>query len=77
MKEANAMSKTEAEWLGGAQTADYLGVTSMTIWRWERDPKLEFPAPTVIRGRKYRRRNDIDAWMRRMASGKANGTGIA
>jgi excisionase family DNA binding protein len=69
------MSKTEAEWLGGAQTAGYLGVTPMTIWRWERDPKLQFPAPTVIRGRKYRRRDDIDAWMRRMASGRASGTG--
>jgi hypothetical protein len=47
------MSKSQSEWLGGAQTADYLGVTAMTIWRWERDPKLAFPASTVIHGRKY------------------------
>ena len=63
------MSKTETEWLGGAQTAAYLGVTAMTIWRWERDPKLAFPASTVIHGRKYRSRDDIDGWMRRMAAG--------
>jgi predicted DNA-binding transcriptional regulator AlpA len=65
------MSKTESEWLGCAQTAAYLGVTAMTIWRWERDPKLAFPASTVIRGRKYWSRDDIDAWMRRMATANA------
>ena len=68
------MSKTKSEWLGGAQTADYLGVTAMTIWRWERDPKLAFPASTVIHGRKYWSRDDVDAWMRRMATGKAAAT---
>jgi predicted DNA-binding transcriptional regulator AlpA len=68
------MSKTESVWLGGAQTADYLGVTAMTIWRWERDPKLAFPTSTVIRGRKYWSRDDIDGWMRRMAIGKASAT---
>jgi predicted DNA-binding transcriptional regulator AlpA len=68
------MSKTVSGWLGGAQTADYLGVTTMTIWRWERDPELAFPAATVIRGRKYWSRDDIDRWMRRMAAGKASVT---
>ena len=66
------MSKTQSGWLGGAQTAAYLGVTTMTIWRWERDPELDFPAPTVIRGRKYWSRDGIDAWMRRMATGKSS-----
>jgi predicted DNA-binding transcriptional regulator AlpA len=61
------MLETESEWLGGARTAAYLGVTAMTIWRWERDPKLAFPAASVIHGRKYWNRTDIDAWMRRMA----------
>ena len=65
------MSETESEWLGGARTAAYLGVTAMTIWRWERDPKLAFPPASVIHGRKYWNRNDIDAWMRRMAGSKA------
>ena len=65
------MSKTEAEWLGGTQTAEHLGVTSMTIWRWERDDKLAFPKPTVIRDRKYWNRQDLDKWMRRLATGKA------
>ena len=46
----------------------------MTIWRWERDPKLAFPTASVIHGRKYWNRNDIDAWMRRMATSKATAT---
>jgi predicted DNA-binding transcriptional regulator AlpA len=65
------MPESESEWLGGTRTAAYLGVTAMTIWRWERDPKLAFPAASVIHGRKYWNRNDIDAWMRRMATSKA------
>lgn len=64
------MSETESEWLGGARIAAYLGVTAMTIWRWERDFKLAFPTASVIHGRKYWNRNDIDAWMRRMAGSK-------
>jgi predicted DNA-binding transcriptional regulator AlpA len=48
---------------GGARTAAYLGVTAMTIWRWERDPKLAFPTASAIHGRKYWNRNDIDACM--------------
>ena len=68
------MSKTESGWLGGAQAAAYLGVTPMTIWRWTHDPKLAFPASTVIHGRKYWSRDDIDAWMRSMAIGKASAT---
>jgi hypothetical protein len=43
------MSKTEAEWLGGAQTADYLGVTSMTIWRWERRKPSDNTEPAGAR----------------------------
>ena len=65
------MSETELKWLSGARIAAYLGVTAMTIWRWERDPKLDFPTATVIHGRKYRSRDDIDARMRRLATGKA------
>jgi len=68
------MSKNETEWLGGPQAAAYLGVTTMTIWRWERDTNLAFPASTVIRGRKYWSRDDIDSWMRSMSIGNASAT---
>jgi predicted DNA-binding transcriptional regulator AlpA len=65
------MSKTESEWLAGGKLAEYLGVSAMAIWRWERDERLAFPKPTVINTRKYWSRGDIDRWMRRQATSKA------
>jgi predicted DNA-binding transcriptional regulator AlpA len=66
--------KTESEWLGGAQLAALLGVTTMTLWRWQRDPKLNFPQPKIIRERKYWSRTQINEWMRDTAVGKASRT---
>ena len=53
-----------AQWLTGTQVAAYFSVTVMTIWRWERDPDLEFPQPNLIHDRKYWSRDIIDAWMK-------------
>jgi predicted DNA-binding transcriptional regulator AlpA len=66
------MSNIETEWLSVARLTAMLGVTSMTIWRWERNTRLTFPKPTVINDRKYWNRADINAWMRKMAVGKAD-----
>ena len=38
------------------------GVTTMTLFRWERDPSLGFPRALKIRGRKYRREQELDAF---------------
>jgi hypothetical protein len=35
------------------KTLEQLGVCARTPERWERDPKLGFPPPTYINGRKY------------------------
>jgi hypothetical protein len=35
------------------QTLARYGVSSKTIERWEDDPALGFPAPVMIRGRKF------------------------
>jgi hypothetical protein len=45
-----------------------LHVTSMTLFRWDRDPRLNFPKPIKINGRKYRSRSALDAWIREMAA---------
>lgn len=37
-------------------------VTPMTIWRWDHDPRLAFPKPIYIRGRKYRDERELDAF---------------
>ena len=65
------MSNIEIEWLSAARLSALLGVTGMTLWRWQRDPKISFPQPTVINTRKYWNRADINEWMRRTATNKA------
>jgi len=63
--------KQESEWISGASLAAMLDITTMTLWRWERDKKLGFPQPTIINTRRYWNRNQINDWMRRMATSKA------
>jgi predicted DNA-binding transcriptional regulator AlpA len=51
--------------LNSAQTrARVGGVSSMCIWRWMRDPKVQFPQPVRIGGkaRNYWRLGDIRDW---------------
>jgi hypothetical protein len=38
------------------------GVSAMTLWRWDRDPELNFPKPIRIRGRKYRDADELDGF---------------
>jgi hypothetical protein len=36
------------------------GVSDMTIWRWQRDPQIQFPMPDVIiNGRNYWKRGTM------------------
>ena len=43
-----------------------LGVTSMTPWRYTRDPDLDFPPPIKIRNRNFRSRSALEAFKARM-----------
>jgi hypothetical protein len=43
-------------------------VCDRTITRWQLDPKLGFPSPIVINGRKYFDENEIVRWERDRAS---------
>jgi predicted site-specific integrase-resolvase len=58
------MSKILAKWLRPKEQAEHLGITTMTLWRWERDPNLKFPKAKVINGHKYRHVDDLDGFMR-------------
>ena len=40
----------------------YGGVSRNTLFRWQRDPELEFPRPVLIRGRRYWRVEELAAW---------------
>ncbi len=51
-------------WVRNGALAKYLNVSDMTIWRWQRDPALNFPQPSQINGVSYTDLNLVDAWMR-------------
>jgi predicted DNA-binding transcriptional regulator AlpA len=48
-----------------SQTAAYLGVSRMTLSRWQRDPELKFPSPSVIgKGNGLNDLEEVDKWMK-------------
>ena len=42
------------------------GVTSMTLWRWDHDKKLNFPPKIKIGARNYRSRRELEKFKQRM-----------
>jgi predicted DNA-binding transcriptional regulator AlpA len=49
--------------LTAAQTRARVGhVSAMCIWRWMRDPRVQFPAPIKINNRNYWRLGDLRRW---------------
>jgi predicted DNA-binding transcriptional regulator AlpA len=48
----------------GPAVQRHLSISDTTLWRWMRDPTLNFPKPTVTNGRNYFLRSDIEAWDR-------------
>ena len=52
-------NRIDPEWLPNVRVAEYLGISDMTIWRYDNHRKyrhLGFPRPAIINGRKYRKR---------------------
>lgn len=43
-------------------------ITSMTLWRWDRDQELNFPPAIKIRSRNFRSRRLIEEFKARMLS---------
>jgi hypothetical protein len=41
-------------------------ISSMTGWRWTRDPELDFPPAIRIRGRNFRSRRQLEAFKERL-----------
>jgi hypothetical protein len=56
---------SQKTWQPRAKTRKQLGVHTVTITRWEADPRTGFPKPRVINSRKYDCREDVEAWMAR------------
>jgi hypothetical protein len=47
--------------------AEYLGVHPKSLPRWDRNPKLGFPRPIFINGRKFRKWAEIHEFTRKAA----------
>jgi predicted DNA-binding transcriptional regulator AlpA len=45
------------------QVARELGRNLRTLARWDKDPELNFPKPVRIKRRKYRRADEMAAWL--------------
>lgn len=51
-----------SQWISAKTVADSCNVSSKTIWKWRRDPKIRFPAPRVINGRLYFDLGAVELW---------------
>jgi predicted DNA-binding transcriptional regulator AlpA len=58
-------------YLPGRKVEERFGISSMTRWRWERDPALDFPKPIVINGRKFWSLRGLELWERSRAASSA------
>jgi excisionase family DNA binding protein len=45
-------------------TCEYLGVSKPTIYRWIKDPVMNFPKPVHIGARVGWKKGDIDHWLK-------------
>jgi predicted DNA-binding transcriptional regulator AlpA len=48
------------------RVADELGVSTMTIWRYEHDQTLDFPPAVILRNRKFRSRRMLEEFKKRL-----------
>jgi predicted DNA-binding transcriptional regulator AlpA len=64
--------------LNSAQTKARCGnVTDMCIWRWMRDPRVQFPQPLQINKRNYWRLGDLRRWQEEQAARSAKPREVA
>lgn len=59
---------SDDRYLTAPQVRQWYNVTDMTIWRWLKNPELQFPTPTVINRRRYWRERELVEWERKQAA---------
>ena len=63
-----ASNPNSCELRSAATVRQQLGkISNVTLWRWVRDPGLNFPKPIKISRRNYFRADEIDAWIEAQA----------
>ena len=58
-------------YLSGPQVQARYGICDVTLYRWQNDPRMNFPKPMVINRRKFFREDEIAAWERERVKGAA------
>jgi hypothetical protein len=54
------------------------GISDMTLWRWTRNPRIQFPQPDlIINGRKYWKRKTLRRHRQHIEAQKPHPTGAA
>lgn len=73
LHEPEAESLSEPTRSGRSESAGFLsrphvqaryGISAVTLWRWERDPRLAFPAAVLVHRRWFYRVADLERWER-------------
>lgn len=45
------------------ELCEKMGVSKMSLWRWENDKELDFPKPVRIKTNRYWPEHEIAAWL--------------
>jgi hypothetical protein len=61
-------NRTKARLVPDSEVRDRYRRTGETLRAWEQDPRLNFPKPVWINGRKYRSEAELDAFDRARAA---------
>ena len=67
------MQQAQKKYVTGPQVRARYGVSEMTLHRWQKNPTLAFPTPLIINRRKFFDEDELVAWERQRAAGRANG----
>jgi predicted DNA-binding transcriptional regulator AlpA len=65
------MNTTDKRFLPDPAVQRRYSVSAMTLYRWDKNPKLGFPPPLRINGRKFRDVALLEAWERSRVAAKA------
>lgn len=60
--DAEVKSRIDDRLISSPDVQRRYGVSHMSIYRWQKSDKLDFPEPIVIAGRKYWYVNDLVRW---------------
>ncbi len=67
MQPASLLSADDDRLIPDPKVCERYDISDMTLYRWDRDPDLNFPPPIRINRRKYRKLSALMKWERARA----------